>query len=51
MAVANYTDRPDPAELHLPDQQELAALLHEPLEDQPGHTAEQLPPDTQVDEP
>jgi predicted nuclease of restriction endonuclease-like (RecB) superfamily len=52
MAVANYTDQPDLVALHLPDPHELAALLREPLEDQPGHTlAEQLPDETaQVDE-
>ena len=46
LAVANYTDQPapDPAALHLPQPDELTAILNTPLAGQPDHTlAESLP--------
>lgn len=48
MAVANYSDRVDPAALHLPTPAEVAAILDTPLSGHPGSTLADALPDPEA---
>lgn len=49
MAVANFSDVPGLENIHLPDPEEITAILDAPYDAEPGHTLGDALPDGDAD--